>query len=232
MDPVLSIALLSGALATDNRSSLRLLVSQPVCGGLLVGFVLGNPGDGLLAGAILQMLFLGVVPVRGLGMIDLPLGGVTVSSLYILVPRSAAVDPAARGLVLLLALAASLGVAWAGGALYRLWEGRSHGIADAALRLSGKGHFGLAAALHFSTVGVHFAFGFAVAAAVVLGGASAVARIAAAAWGPWAEPLGALPVLLPFVGAGSLVALNFGKVRGFLFLAGFCTVLLVRFFGG
>jgi mannose/fructose/N-acetylgalactosamine-specific phosphotransferase system component IIC len=181
MDPVLSIALLSGALATDNRSSLRLLVSQPVCGGLLVGFVLGNPGDGLLAGAILQMLFLGVVPVRGLGMIDLPLGGVTVSSLYILVPRSAAVDPAARGLVLLLALAASLGVAWAGGALYRLWEGRSHGIADAALRLSGKGHFGLAAALHFSTVGVHFAFGFAVAAAVVLGGAPAVARVAAAA---------------------------------------------------
>jgi hypothetical protein len=38
-------------------------------------------------------------------------------------------------------------------------------------------------------------------------------------------------VLLPFIGAGSLLALNRGKVRGFMFLAGFFTVMLVLLFG-
>lgn len=230
MNPVLSSSLLAGALALDNRSSLRLMVSQPVCGGLLAGFALGSPRDGLLAGAVLQMLFLGMIPVRGIGMSDLALGGVAASSLYILALRSAAVDPAAKGLVLLLSLAASLGVAAAGRSVYRFWESRSHVFADAAVRLAGGGRFALASALHFSTLAVHFAIGFAVMAAVVAAGVPAVAWIAEAAGGKWAEPLGSLPVLLPFVGAGSLLALNLGKVRGFMFLAGFCTVLLVLLF--
>jgi mannose/fructose/N-acetylgalactosamine-specific phosphotransferase system component IIC len=194
MNPVLSASLLAGALASDNRSSLRLMVSQPVCGGLLAGFALGNPREGLLAGAVLQMLFLGLVPVRGIGMSDLALGGVAASSLYILALRSAAVDPAAKGLVLLLSLAAALGVAAAGSCVYRFWESRAHVFTDAALRLAGRGRFGLASA------------------------------------GKWAEPLAGLPVLLPFIGAGSLLALNLGRVRGFLFLAGFCTVMLVLVF--
>jgi mannose/fructose/N-acetylgalactosamine-specific phosphotransferase system component IIC len=230
MDPVLSASLLAGALASDNRSSLRLMVSQPVCGGLLAGFVLGNPREGLLAGAVLQALFLGMIPVRGIGMIDLALGGVAVSSLYILALRSAAVDPAAKGLVLLLSLAASLGVAAAGRCAYRFWESRSHVFSDAAVRLAGKGRFALASALHFSTIAVHFAFGFAVTAAVVAGGVPAVVWIAGTASGNWTGPLASLPALLPFVGAGSLLALNLGKVRGVLFLAGFCTVMLVLVF--
>jgi mannose/fructose/N-acetylgalactosamine-specific phosphotransferase system component IIC len=230
MNPVLAASLLAGALALDNRSSLRLMISQPVCGGLLVGFALGSPREGLLAGAVLQMMFLGMIPVRGIGMSDLALGGVAVSSLYILALRSAAVDPAAKGLVLLLSLAASLGVAAAGRCVYRFWESRSHVFADAALRLAGRGRFALASALHFSTLAIHFAVGFAVTAAVVIALVPAVAWIAAAAWGKWAEPLASLSVLLPFIGAGSLFALNLGRVRGSLFLAGFCAVVLVLVF--
>ena len=41
-----------------------------------------------------------------------------------------------------------------------------------------------------------------------------------------------LPALLPFIGAGSLLALNLTRVRVFLFLAGFCTVMLVLLFRG
>lgn len=230
MNPVLSASLVAGALALDNRSSLRLMISQPVCAGLLAGFVLGNPREGLLAGAVLQMLFLGMVPVRGIGMTDLALGGVASSSLYILALRSASVDPAARGLVLFLSLAAALGVAVVGRSVYRFWERRAHVLSGAALRLAGKGRFALVSALHFSTLAIHFAIGFAVTAAVVIAGVPAIAGIAAAVWGKWAEPLASLPVLLPFIGAGSLLALNLGKVRGFLFLAGFCTVMLVLFF--
>jgi mannose/fructose/N-acetylgalactosamine-specific phosphotransferase system component IIC len=230
MNPVISASLLAGALALDNRSSLRLMVSQPVCAGLLAGFALGSPREGLLAGAVLQAMFLGMVPVRGIGMSDLALGGVAVSSLYILALRSAAVDPAAKGLVLLVSLAASLGVAAAGRSVYRLWESRAHVFTRAAVALAGKGRFGLASALHFSTLAIHFAVGFAVTAAVVLAGVPAVAWLAGAVSGKWAEPLASLPVLLPFIGAGSLLALNFGRVRGFMFLAGFCTVMLVLVF--
>ncbi len=231
MNPVLSASILGGALAADNRSSLRLMISQPVCGGLLTGLALGSPGEGLLAGGLLQMMFLGLVPVRGPGMHDLALGGVAVSALYILAMRSAAVDPAARGLVLFLSLAAGLGVAAAGRLVYRFGERRSHVFSDAALRLASKGRYGLAAAVHFSTVAAHFAVGFAVTAAVAAGGAPAVARVASALQGRWAEPLSSLPMLLPFIGAGSLLALNRGKVRGFMFLAGFFTVMLVLLFG-
>jgi mannose/fructose/N-acetylgalactosamine-specific phosphotransferase system component IIC len=230
MNPVLSASLLAGALALDNRSSLRLMISQPVCAGFLAGIVLGNPREGLLAGAVLQAMFLGMVPVRGIGMGDLALGGVAVSSLYILALRSATIDPAARGLVLLLSLAASLGVAAAGRSLYRFWETRSHVFTRAALEFAGKGRFALASALHFSTLAIHFAIGFAVTAAVVIAGVPAVVGIVGAVGGKWAEPLASLPVLLPFIGAGSLLALNFGRVRGFMFLAGFCTVMLVLVF--
>jgi PTS system N-acetylgalactosamine-specific IIC component len=230
MNPVLSASILGGVIAFDNRSSLRLMISQPVCGGFLAGLALGSPGEGLLAGGLLQMMFLGLVPVRGPGMHDLALGGVAASSIYILAMRSASLDPAARGLVLLLSLAAALGVAAAGRLGCRWWERRSHVFSDAALRLVSKGRFGLAAAVHFSTVLLHFAAGFAVTGAAAALGAPAVARIAGALQGRWAEPLSSLPALLPFIGAGSLLALHRGRVRGFMFLAGFCTVMLVLLF--
>jgi mannose/fructose/N-acetylgalactosamine-specific phosphotransferase system component IIC len=230
--PVLSVSLLAGALASDNRSSLRLMVSQPMCAGLLVGLVLGNPGDGFLAGAILQMLFLGMIPVRGIAAPDLALGGVTASALYVLVPRSMGAARDGKGLVLLLSLVAALIAAAAGRALYRLWYARSYALTERARRFVEAGRAPLASALHFSTVGVHFAAGFAVAAAAVIAGAAVIGAIAAAASGPWCEPLGSLPMLLPFIGAGTLLMLNLTRVRLFLFLAGFCMVFLIAFFRG
>jgi fructoselysine and glucoselysine-specific PTS system IIC component len=230
--PAISISLLAGALAVDNRSSVRLLISQPVCGGLLAGLVLGNPRDGFIAGACLQMMFLGTIPVRGIALPDLPLGGVGGSALYILAQRSMDVDPAAKGLILFLSLAAALVVAAAGCILHRFWESRSYFLSAGALRLAGAGRFRLAAALHFSSVAVHFAAAFALTAVVVLGGVPAIAAVVEAVRGRWCEPLRSLPVLLPFIGAGALVAVNLARVRIVLFLAGFCAVFLFMFFRG
>lgn len=232
MIPALSIPLLAGALAVDNRSSVRLLISQPVCGGFLAGLVLGNPREGFLAGALLQMIFLGMIPVRGIAALDLPLGGVAVSALSILAQRSTNVDSTAKGLVLFLSLAAALVAASAGRAAYRLWESRSYFLTEGALRLAGAGRFRLASALHFSTVAIHFAIGFALTAGAVLGGVPAIVTVVEAVSGKWCDPLGSLPALLPFIGAGSLLALNFTRVRIVLFMAGFCAVFLIMFFGG
>ncbi|MDD4857927.1 MAG: hypothetical protein PHD74_07455, partial [Candidatus Krumholzibacteria bacterium] len=90
----------------------------------------------------------------------------------------------------------------------------------------------LASALHFSSVGVHFAIGFAVVGVAVLAGVPAIGGIARAVSGKWCEPLGSLPVLLPFIGAGTLLMMNLARVRLFLFLAGFGAVFLMAFFRG
>ena len=232
MIPTLSIPLLSGALAVDNRSSVRLLVSQPVCGGLLAGLVLGSARDGFMAGALLQMLFLGTVPVRGIAPPDLPLAGVGGSALYILAQRSMSVDSSARGLVLVLALAAAVGIAAVGRIVHRFWESRSYFLTALALRLAERGHFRLAAALHFSSVPVHFGIGFALTAGVLLGGVPAMVMIVEGISGRWGDPLGAFPALLPFIGAGSLLALNLTRVRIVLYLAGFCSVFIFMLFRG
>jgi mannose/fructose/N-acetylgalactosamine-specific phosphotransferase system component IIC len=230
--PLIGLSLLGGALAVDNRASVRLMISQPICGGLLAGLVLGNPGDGFVAGALLQMLFLGMVPVRGIAAPDLALGGVAAGALYARLPGSMNAEAGAKGLILLLSLASALVVGVAGRALYRFWERRSYAFTEAALGLAGRGRFGLASALHFSTVLVHFAAGCAVTAAAYVAGAFVISHLVPAVAGGWCEPLASLPVLAPFIGAGALLLLNLTRVRLFLFIAGFCAVLVVAFFRG
>jgi len=232
LSPVLSMALLGGALAVDNRCSLRLLVSQPICGGLLAGLVLGEPRSGFLAGALLQMLFLGWTNVRGLRAPDLPLGGVTAAALFILARKAPGAEPAAGGLILFLSLAAALAVSAVGRAAYRFWESRSYFLTARALGFIERGRFGHAAALHVSTAALHFAVGGVIVAVAAAVGPPLVAGLSARAPASWGDSLGSLRVLLPFIGAGALLALNLTRVRMFLFLAGFIVVYLVSFFRG
>ena len=229
---MLSTALLAGALAVDNRSSLRLLVSQPICGGLLTGLVLGEPRSGFLAGALLQMLFLGWTHMRGARTPDLPLGGVTAAAVFILARSAPGAEPAAGGLVLFLSLAAALVVSAVGRAVYRFWESRSYVLTAKALSLVERGRFGLASALHVSTVALHFAVGAAIVAVATAAGPPLVAGLSARAPAYGSDALGPLRALLPFIGVGSLLALNTTRVRLFLFLAGFLVVYLASFFRG
>lgn len=232
MSPVLASALLGGALAVDSRSSIRLLVSQPVCGGLLAGLVLGDPRGGFLAGALLQTMFLGYVTLRGLRAPDLPLGGVAGAAVCVLARRGAGVAPSDGGLVLFLALLVGLAAALAGGAVYRLWEGRSYALTVRALRYIDEGRFRLAAALHLSTVALHFALGGAIVAVATALGAPFAAALAARAPETWSAALRPIGSLVSFIGVGSLIVLNSTRIRLSLFLAGFLVAYLVFFFSG
>lgn len=231
MGPIVTAAIVGGALAFDNRSSLRLLVSQPICGGLLAGLALGDWRAGFTAGALLQALFLGAVPVRGLRLPDLPVGGAVAAVLAVLVPRSAGSDPGARGLSLACALGGGLLAAAAMQRLYGWWERRAHVLDGAAGRAIDAGRFGAASAIHFSTFAIHFAGGFLAAGAAAAAAPAIGAGVEAAA-GAWSEPLGSLRTLLPFVGAGALLFLNRARVRLALFIAGFACVFIVLLFAG
>lgn len=232
MNPVLSTALLGGALAVDNRSSLRLLVSQPLCGGLLTGLLLGEPRAGFFAGAILQMLFLGWMNVRGGRAPDLPLGGVTAAALSILARKVPASEAGVPGLILFLAILGALAVAVVGRALYRYGESRSYVLTETALRFIGEGRMRLACGLHLSSLAAHFVAGFAIVGAAVLIGPRIIAGVTEVTPALWSDAMGPLAVLLPFVGAGTLLARNLARIRLFLFLAGFLIVYLMSFFGG
>ena len=162
MNPVVAASILGGLLAVDYRSSLGLMVSQPICGGLLTGLVLGAPAEGMLAGGLIQMIFLGHVPVRGEQKPDLPTAGVTAAALYILVGRAVGDDPALGGSILFISLFTGMLAAVAGHYVYRWWERRATALAIAAARSAEAGRFRRISVIHLSTVALHFAYAFCV----------------------------------------------------------------------
>jgi mannose/fructose/N-acetylgalactosamine-specific phosphotransferase system component IIC len=231
MDPLVAAALTAGALAVEHRSSLGLMVSQPLCGGLVTGLVLGAPGEGFLAGALLQMIFLGHVPVRGERVPDLPVGGVTASALFILAGRPVAGDPLLGGIVLVCSLVAGLLAAELGGRVYRWWERRAACVADAALRYAREGKLVRISAIHLSTLLVHFAVAFSVLTALVAAGRPLIGLCAAKLAAASGETLSSVSALVPFIGVGALVRLHAVRTRLFWFGAGFlvsCVAVLIR----
>jgi mannose/fructose/N-acetylgalactosamine-specific phosphotransferase system component IIC len=60
---LITLALLGGALSLDVTAALQVMLSQPVAAGCIVGLAAGDPGLGLLIGAVLQLVWIGVLPV-------------------------------------------------------------------------------------------------------------------------------------------------------------------------
>ena len=56
-------ALIVGALGLDQTAVAQVLISQPLVGGVILGWSAGDPGSGLLAGAFFQFLCLTDLPV-------------------------------------------------------------------------------------------------------------------------------------------------------------------------
>jgi mannose/fructose/N-acetylgalactosamine-specific phosphotransferase system component IIC len=221
LNEFLKVALLGGALAIDNRSSLRLMLSQPICSGLLVGILLGAPHDGFFAGAMFQLMFLGYVYIRGVRIPDIPIGGVTASALYILSVKRLGGGLAHDGVILFLSLLAGILVSVLGYGFYRLWEKRSWNLADLSMRSVLEGKLQLAAAIHMSALAIHFAYGFIVLFAVVPAGTAAIALVTTHVKAGPDSTIHALQYIVPFIGVGLLARLHFVKSRAFWFGAGF-----------
>ncbi|HUV35915.1 MAG TPA: PTS sugar transporter subunit IIC [Patescibacteria group bacterium] len=221
MNPVIVASLVGGALAVDHRSSLGLMVSQPLCGGLITGMFLGSPAEGLLAGGLFQMIFLGHVPVRGERIPDLPVAGIAAAALYILVNREVGADPALRGAVLLLSLLVAILVALLGHLFYRWWEGVAALVVQPAVRDAREGRSLHVSAIHLSLLLLHFAYAFGTLFVVIAAGRLLLSRGAVILAGISGETFGSLVVLVPFIGVGGLLRLHFIRTRIFWFGAGF-----------
>lgn len=68
----LVLLLLGGLLALDGTSVGQFMVSRPLVAGVLTGWVMGDPGTGLLVGGALELYSISVFPVGGA---DFPEGG-------------------------------------------------------------------------------------------------------------------------------------------------------------
>lgn len=65
MYDVILAALVGGLISLDRTAFLQVMISQPLVAGTLVGFSLGDPVAGLTIGSVLQLLWIGDVPVGG-----------------------------------------------------------------------------------------------------------------------------------------------------------------------
>jgi mannose/fructose/N-acetylgalactosamine-specific phosphotransferase system component IIC len=231
MNPIVVASLVGGVLAVDYRSSLGLMASQPLCGGLITGLLLGAPAEGLLAGGLLQMMFLGHVPVRGEQIPDLPMAGVAAATLYVLVNRAVGADPSLRGIVLFWSILVAILVASIGQLFYRWWERRAAFLAAAAVRSAQTGSILRVSAMHLSVLLLHFSSAFCILFVVVAAGRPLLVRGTTILAGVSGETLSTLAVLVPFAGVGGLLRLHFIRTRIFWFGAGFLVsylFLLVR----
>lgn len=225
MREALIAAAIGGLLAVDGRSSMRFMISQPIVGGLLTGLAVGAPREGFLAGAVMQMMFLGFVTVRGRRLPDLPLAGAAAAAVYALTPRTP--EPASEGAVLFVSLLIGVGAAWFGHLFYRGVRRMMVTVTSTALRLYLGGRRSAAAALHLAPLPLHFLFGFLVVLVSVPLGRLLVS-LAASRANSWE----ALALLLPAIGIGGLMRLHLVRTRVFWFGAGFLLSFLFLTMGG
>lgn len=230
MSAYLAVSIIGGALTLEHRSSLRFMLSQPICSGLILGLALGSPAEGLFAGLMFQVMFLGYVHIRGERIPDIPVGGLTSSALYILSMRR--LGGAYSGSALFLSLLLGLLTSLCGYVLYRIWERRAWDVSALAMRYIMEGRYRLATRLHMAGLLFHFIFGFIMLMVVVPAGVELITLVAGH-WGmEWGEAIDAIRYIVPFIGAGLLARLYFVRDRAFWFGAGFLLTYVLFLFKG
>jgi mannose/fructose/N-acetylgalactosamine-specific phosphotransferase system component IIC len=62
---ILRLALVGGLVGLDTTAAFQIMISQPLIGGLLAGWALGDPWVGAFVGLLFQGLYLAEIPVGG-----------------------------------------------------------------------------------------------------------------------------------------------------------------------
>ncbi len=218
---LLLIALIGGLANLDRRTSLGLMVSQPICTGFLVGVVLGEPESGFLFGSVFQMVLLGVVSIRGSMLPDFSAGSVIGAGLFVAVLKFSAHDPSTKGFAYFLSFSSAIAASVVFGAIYRWWERHSSFLADMSLASLKEGRAWAVSLLHLSTIVLHFVVGAIFSALFTLFLLPVVSRAVHSRFVDTFQPLSSMEVLLPFIGLGFLLGHLATRAKLFWFAAGF-----------
>lgn len=65
-NPFIVLSLVAGLLAVDERAGWQSLLSQPVFAALLVGVFMGDIQTAIMVGVVLELIYLSILPMRGL----------------------------------------------------------------------------------------------------------------------------------------------------------------------
>jgi mannose/fructose/N-acetylgalactosamine-specific phosphotransferase system component IIC len=119
----LKIALVGGVVALDTTAAFQVMISQPLVGGLLAGWALGDPWLGAFVGLLFQGLYLAEMPIGARLFPDSNLGTVQAAALTVYLRHDL---HAALGVSLLLGFFWALPTSMMGGQII-VWLRRGHG---------------------------------------------------------------------------------------------------------
>ena len=106
---ILLLSLVGGALSLDATAAFQMMLSQPLVAASIAGLVVGDATTGLVVGAALQLVWMGVLPVGAAAFPDGAVSGVCGVGASVLLARS--------GVPAGLAVACGIGIALVAGAV-------------------------------------------------------------------------------------------------------------------
>ncbi|MCX7918890.1 MAG: PTS sugar transporter subunit IIC [bacterium] len=130
---IFNAAMLGGLIFLDSAAVAQIMVSQPIVCAPLLGWFLGDWQSGLLIGALLELLWIGKLPIGSHVPPEAPISAITATIIYISFIQNA-VGPIGS-LALAAALVCGIINGWIGGALtiaIRKFNNRFNRMADRA----------------------------------------------------------------------------------------------------
>ncbi len=227
MISLLAVSLVGGVLIAEDKSSLGLMLSAPICAGYLAGLVLGDPVRGFLAGALFQMIFIGYSPVRGEKLLSVKAASIAGVAIYLLGCRSAGNHSSLHPDILLISILLGVMISGVGDFCYISRENGFWSISGSIARNAVNGKIRRASWFHRAGVLIDFFSGFLFLMVVVGAGHILVIQAAGFITDYTGDMMEGLRALIPFIAVAALLRLHIFTSRIVWFASGFVLTLLV-----
>lgn len=220
----LGAALVAVAAGLDRTAAMQIMLSRPLVAAPLAGLLLGAPQSGLLVGSMVELLWLGRLPVGAAIPPDDTQVAVGATTLSVLMGE--ALGLRGIGFVLLCVLVA-LPIGKVGQVFDRLVRHWNDRLVPAAEEALAEGRLERIEALHLNGLW-HFALAALATYGTILGGGSLVLWLLAPALGNWFNlAAGSLQVTLPLIGVAVILGTINVNRSWTLFGASFGSALLL-----
>ncbi len=131
----LIVAAIGGLVALDTTAAWQVMICRPVVSGPLIGWLLGDPGTGLLIGAVMELVWAGFVPAGASVFPDSNVAIVVAVALAIRLQQ----ETGSASVPLLLAILYSVPVAFLGSRTIVWMRGRNDLLLGKAVRCAAEG---------------------------------------------------------------------------------------------